>query len=89
MLFNVPFFREAALLLNARSVDGKTIEKLATAGRNVGIQPGGIPEQLQSDHRREIAVFPPRLGFVRLAMRHGAYLLPAYIFGENQVPAAA
>lgn len=84
VLFNVPFFREAALLLNARSVNAKTLEKVAAAGRNVGVQPGGIPEQLESDHRREIAYFPPRLGFVRLAMRHGADLLPAYIFGENQ-----
>jgi len=84
VLFNVPFFRETALLLNARSVTGKVLEKLAAAGVNVGVQPGGIPEQLQSDHRREIAVFPPNLGFVRLAMRHGADLLPAYIFGENQ-----
>lgn len=84
MLFNVPFFRETALMLNARSVNGKTLDKLAAAGCNVGVQPGGIPEQLQSDHSREIAVFPPRLGFIRLAMRHGTDLLPAYIFGENQ-----
>lgn len=48
------------------------------------MQPGGIPEQLRSDHRREIALFPKRLGFVRLAMRHGVDLLPVYIFGENQ-----
>jgi len=26
-----------------------------------------------------------RLGFVRLALKHGVELLPAYIFGENQV----
>lgn len=84
ILFNVPFFREAALLLNARSVSGSVMEKLLEAGHTVGIQPGGIPEQLQSDHTREIAVFPPRLGFVRMAMRTGAPLVPAYIFGENQ-----
>jgi len=84
VLFNVPFFRETALLLNARSVTAKTLDKLAAAGLNVGIQPGGIPEQLNSDHRREIAYFPPKLGFVRLAMRYGADLVPAYIFGENQ-----
>merc|ERR1711971_426547 len=28
--------------------------------------------------------FPCRLGFIKLAMRHGTDLLPAYIFGENQ-----
>ena len=84
VLFQVPLLREALLLLNARSVTGKVVERLAAAGLNVGVQPGGIPEQLQSDHRREIAFFAPKLGFIRLAMRHGAPLLPAYIFGENQ-----
>lgn len=84
MLFMVPGFREAALLLNARSCQARVMNKLLEAGLTIGLQPGGIAEQLQSDHRREIAVFPPRLGFVRLAMQHGVDLLPVYIFGENQ-----
>jgi len=84
ILFNVPLFREAALLLNARSVSGPVMERLLAAGHTVGVQPGGIPEQLQSDHTREIAVFPPRLGFVRMAIKAGAPLVPVYIFGENQ-----
>ncbi len=83
-LFDVPVFRELALLLNARSVDARVISSLAQAGMHVGIQPGGVPEQVQSDHTREVAVFPPRRGCVRTAMRHGARLLPVYIFGENQ-----
>jgi hypothetical protein len=48
VLFNVPFLRETTLLLNARAVSGKVMEKLASAGLNVGVQPGGIPEQLQA-----------------------------------------
>lgn len=40
--------------------------------------------RLRADHRQEIAVFSSRLGFVRLAMRRGAPLLPVYVFGENQ-----
>mmetsp|Transcript_37687 Transcript_37687/g.79261 ORF Transcript_37687/g.79261 Transcript_37687/m.79261 type:complete len:332 (-) Transcript_37687:721-1716(-) len=84
VLFSLPLFREALLLLNARSVDARTLEAILAAGGNVGIQPGGIAEQMQSDERREIAVFHKRLGFIRLAMRHGVPLLPAYIFGENQ-----
>lgn len=84
VLFNVPFFREAMLLLNARSVDARVIDRLADAGLNVAIQPGGIPEQIRADHTKEIAVFSERMGFVRLAMRRGAPLLPVYVFGENQ-----
>jgi len=84
VLFKVPFFREMLLLLNARSVERKSLEALVLAGHSIGVQPGGIPEQLLSDHRREIALFPRHLGFVRLAMRYGLDLLPVYIFGENQ-----
>ena len=84
VLFQLPGLRELLQLCNGRSVSAEVVDKLLTAGLTVGIQPGGIPEQLESDHTREIAVFPPRLGFVRAAMRHGVPLLPAYIFGENQ-----
>ena len=84
VLFRVPVFREIAMLLNARAVTGSVLERLLSAGLSVGVQPGGIPEQMQADHRRETAVFPPNLGFIRLAMRHGVPLLPGYIFGENQ-----
>jgi len=84
VLFRLPLFREALLLLNARSVVSSSLEGLARAGCTIAVQPGGIQEQLQSDSSREIALFPQRLGFVRLAMRHGLPLLPVYIFGENQ-----
>lgn len=84
VLFQVPGLREILQLVSARKVSAEVVDKLLAAGLNVGIQPGGIPEQLESDHRREIAVFPPRLGFVRAAMRYGVPLLPIYIFGENQ-----
>ena len=84
VLFSVPVLREVLMLANARSVDASTLDKLLAAGHTIGVQPGGIPEQLHTDHRREVAVFPPKLGFIRLAMKHGTDLLPAYIFGENQ-----
>lgn len=44
LLFNVPGFREVALLLNARSVERPVLARLAAAGLTVGVQPGGIPE---------------------------------------------
>ena len=84
VLFRLPGMRELLMLFDARSVSSRVTEELLASGKTVGIQPGGVPEQLRTDHRREVAVFPPRLGFIRLAMRHGVPLLPAYIFGENQ-----
>ena len=50
VLFTIPGLREALLLLNARSCDPKVVEGLASRGVAVGLQPGGVPEQLQADH---------------------------------------
>ena len=33
----------------------------------------------------EQAYFPKKLGFVRLAIKHGTPLVPMYLFGENQL----
>ena len=83
VLFKLPGLRELLLLFDARSVGSKSVNGLVAAGATVGIQPGGVPEQLQTNSRREVAVFPPRLGFIRLAMRYGVPLLPAYIMVQR------
>ncbi|KAJ1619614.1 diacylglycerol acyltransferase-domain-containing protein [Pavlovales sp. CCMP2436] len=89
ILFNCPGLREVLLLLNAREISRGVMDSLLAAGHSVGVQPGGIYEQLHSDHRREQAFFPPNLTFIRLAMAHGTPLLPLYLFGENQLYATS
>ena len=59
-LFTVPGLREALLLLNARSCDPKVVEGLASRGVAVGLQPGGVPEQLRADHTHEERGAPVR-----------------------------
>lgn len=85
LLFRFPFVGEYLTLVNARPVTQSMSDKVLRAGRSLALQPGGIPEQVGSDHRREQLVFPPNLGFCRLALKHGVPLLPIYVFGENQV----
>eukprot|EP00435_Cladocopium_sp_Y103_P006370 s1120_g2.t1 len=83
LLFRFPLLgREYLALVNARPV---TQSMLLSKGRSVALQPGGLPEQIMTDHRKEHLVFPPNLGFCRLALKHGIDLLPIYAFGENQV----
>ena len=60
VLFTIPGLREALLLLNARSCDPKVVEGLASRGVAVGLQPGGVPEQLQADHTHEARGTPAR-----------------------------
>lgn len=41
--------------------------------------------QVHTTHEEEAIHLQPRLGFIRLAMRHGVPILPSYGFGENQL----
>lgn len=84
-VFHVPFFREALMLVNARVADQTVIDSLLRSGKSVFLCPGGMYEQLATDPKQERAFFPPNLGFVRLALKHGVPLVPTYNFGENQL----
>lgn len=85
LLFRIPLLAEYLLLCGARSQDIKTFNALLSSGATVGVQPGGIFEQVASDDKEEKVFFPARLGFVRLALQHGLPILPIYAFGENQL----
>jgi len=85
LLFRVPGLSEFLCLVNARSARREVIDKLLDAGCSIALVPGGIHEQVRFDHEQEAVYFPPNLGFIRTAMRHGVPLLPVYSFGENQL----
>mmetsp|Transcript_60358 Transcript_60358/g.118748 ORF Transcript_60358/g.118748 Transcript_60358/m.118748 type:complete len:338 (+) Transcript_60358:1-1014(+) len=85
LLLRIPFLSEYLLMCNARSQDSKTFSSLLRTGATVAVQPGGLIEQVSTDHEREQVFFPARLGFVRLAIQNGVPLLPLYGFGENQL----
>eukprot|EP00930_Biecheleria_cincta_P045773 TRINITY_DN31546_c0_g1_i1.p1 TRINITY_DN31546_c0_g1~~TRINITY_DN31546_c0_g1_i1.p1 ORF type:complete len:317 (+),score=32.89 TRINITY_DN31546_c0_g1_i1:58-1008(+) len=84
-LFKVPGLAEFLVLCNAKDVGNKTMEELLAGGYNVGVNPGGMHEQVNTDHCKETVSFPGQLGFIRLAIKHGVPLLPCYNFGENQL----
>jgi len=85
LLLRIPLLSEFLLLCHARSQDSKTFTALLSRGASVAIQPGGIAEQVATDDHQEKVFFPPRLGFIRLAIKQGVPLLPVYAFGENQL----
>mmetsp|Transcript_27065 Transcript_27065/g.52462 ORF Transcript_27065/g.52462 Transcript_27065/m.52462 type:complete len:337 (+) Transcript_27065:25-1035(+) len=85
VLFNIPFVREILMIMGAKRVNRENVRFLLHEGHSIGIQPGGIYEQLRTDPMQEVAYFPPNLGFIRQAIEAGTPLLPAYLFGENQI----
>jgi len=85
IVFRLPIIGEVLSLINARPITKGMPEKLMGNGCTFALQPGGIHEQVRTDHRRELLLFPPNLGFCRLAIQHGAPIVGGYLFGENQV----
>ena len=70
MLFRIPIFSEMLIILGARRVDKKVVEKMLARGDSIALQPGGVKEQALSDDQQEQAFFPARLGFIRMAIKH-------------------
>jgi len=59
------------------------LENSKDGGTVVGIVPGGAAEALDSAEGNFKITLKNRKGFVRLALKYGAHLVPMYHFGET------
>ncbi|RYG41472.1 hypothetical protein EON68_03050, partial [archaeon] len=66
-------------------VSRSSIHHLLTHGTSVMIVVGGAQETLHARPGSADLVLKKRRGFVRLALEHGASLVPVYHFGENDL----
>lgn len=85
VLFLLPIVREIILLLGGREVTKTNLERLISAGNSIGMIPGGIWEQVNTDHTQEKTYVHKNLGFLRLAIKSRLHVIPMYGFGENQL----
>jgi 2-acylglycerol O-acyltransferase 2 len=91
--FRIPLYREYALRMGLASVSRESIENiLSKGGRNgegmgraVTIVVGGARESLESKPGGLRLVLNKRKGFVKMAIRTGADLVPVLAFGENEI----
>ncbi|KAL9109254.1 MAG: hypothetical protein Q9227_006009 [Pyrenula ochraceoflavens] len=91
--FNIPFYRDYALAMGLISVSRESIEaQLSTGGidnagmgKAVTIVVGGARESLDAQPGTLRLVLNARKGFVKLAIRMGADLVPVLAFGENDL----
>lgn len=86
-LFQIPFFREWLLILGGGSVGRKTCETLLGRGESIMIVVGGARESLEAhqDSDTIVLTLAERKGFVRVALKTGAALVPVVSFGENDI----
>lgn len=91
--FRIPLYRDYALALGLASVSRESIENLlskgghngAGMGRAVTVVVGGARESLDAKPHTLRLVLKSRKGFVKLAIRMGADLVPILAFGENEL----
>ena len=84
-IFFTPFMRDIVLWAGCMDVGRATFEDLLARGRSVLAIPGGQREMEYTDARSTVLTFVKRTGFVRLALQHGAELVPVIAFGESRV----
>lgn len=91
--FRVPLYREYALTMGLASVSRESCENLLSRGgangegmgRAITIVVGGARESLDAQPHSLRLVLKRRKGFVKLAIRTGADLVPVLAFGENEL----
>lgn len=84
-MFYVPLGRELCLWLGGVDASRSTAEKVLKSGKSIVVYPGGVPEIFLVDpkSKENVLVIKKRLGFIKLAMRQGADLVPVFVFGEK------
>lgn len=86
--FRYPIYREYALRIGLRGVSQTSCLNLLTAGgpgRAITIAVGGARESLLSRPDTMRIVLRNRQGFIKLAVKTGAHLVPVLAFGENDL----
>ncbi|XP_050789469.1 2-acylglycerol O-acyltransferase 3 isoform X1 [Gopherus flavomarginatus] len=85
-LFRLPLYREYMMGFGMCPVSRPSLDfLLARPGNAVVIVVGGAAESLDCAPGQHRVTLQRRSGFVRLALQHGAALVPVYSFGENEV----
>lgn len=86
--FRVPFYRDYLLSMGLASVSRRSCEALlraAPAGRAITIVLGGAQESLEATPGRMALIVKRRRGFLKIAIRENAGVVPVLSFGENEL----
>jgi len=87
MNFRVPIFREYLLGMGINDASRRSCERNLSRGRGTSIMlvVGGARESLSTTPGQADLFLKNRKGFVKVALRQGASLVPVFSFGENDL----
>ncbi|KAN0088221.1 Diacylglycerol acyltransferase domain containing protein [Tylopilus felleus] len=85
--FHVPLYREIIMALGVSSVSKRSCSNILKrgAGQAITIVVGGAAESLSARPGTADLTLRRRLGFIKVAIQHGADLVPVFSFGENDI----
>lgn len=85
--FRIPFYRDLIMALGIAAVSRRSCETILSSGegRSIVIVIGGAAESLNARPGVADLVLRKRLGFIRLAIKQQAELVPVFSFGENDL----
>ncbi|KAJ8254747.1 hypothetical protein GJAV_G00196930 [Gymnothorax javanicus] len=86
--FRVPFFRDYIMsggLVSCEKSSASYIISRPDGGHVAVVAVGGAPESLDARPGSLTLQVLQRKGFIKLALKHGAYLVPVFSFGENEL----
>ncbi|XP_066972546.1 2-acylglycerol O-acyltransferase 1-like [Macrobrachium rosenbergii] len=87
--FKLPFYRELFMGTGAVSATRASMDYLLSqegTGRALCLVVGGAKESLDAHPGQDVILhLSKRKGFCKMALRHGASLVPMFSFGENEV----
>eukprot|EP00760_Papus_ankaliazontas_P017230 PhM_4_TR17075/c0_g1_i7/m.87194/K14457/MOGAT2, MGAT2; 2-acylglycerol O-acyltransferase 2 len=84
--FVVPFWRELAIMAGASDCRAENIlRSFDGPGKSTAIVLGGARESLEATPNSYRVIVKSRKGFVRMALKSGADIVPVFVFGENDL----
>ncbi|TIB62682.1 hypothetical protein E3P77_03796 [Wallemia ichthyophaga] len=85
--FQVPFYRDLLQAMGICSVTKRSCEHILRKGPGnaITIVVGGAAESLNAHPGTSDLILKKRLGFIKIAIREGADLVPVFSFGENDI----
>ena len=85
--FTIPLFRDCIMAMGICSVSKRSCEAILRKGKGnaIAIVVGGASESLAAHPGTADLTLKRRLGFIKIAIRNGADLVPVFSFGENDV----
>lgn len=85
--FHVPLYREVIMSLGISSVSRESCSNILASGpgQAITIVVGGAAESLSARPGTADLTLKRRLGFIKVAIQHGADLVPVFSFGENDI----